>query len=423
MIPATDQRSVDRPVEGPRTSTVAFIAHGLGRPDGGSRAGVDILASLLTSGNRVLVVSQDRVALPTEVAGRSIAAPTWLEPPRATPAPAGLTRDAPLQLARWLRDGVTDVGRRAVLRQRLATTPPHLTIVNGFPKPAAPATALYDRARRRAMVVHSSPEAIRFFERATPGMHASFVASKLRQADGLVFVADAVRDAWVARADLDPERTVTIHNCVDDARVATAEASDPADVRRAIGVPPEAFAIVCVGTVDRRKGQSILIDAVRNLSSHDRPVHLLLVGLADSDEAHRLRALVSASGLDGSVRFLGVRSDAVEIVRAADLLVLPSYAEALSLSVLEAMAVGTPAIATEVGGTAELIDDGVSGITVPPGDADALEQAIATLHRDPDLSERLAIEGRTRFQRDFARSLHAERYRTWLARQLQLASD
>ena len=126
---------------------------------------------------------------------------------------------------------------------------------------------------------------------------------------------------------------------------------------------------------------------------------LLLVGTGDQEPA--LRAQVARLGLDERVLFLGVRHDIPVILRAADLAVLPSHTEALPTTLIEAAACGVPAVASDVGGVRETVDDGRTGLVVPPRDTGALAAAVGDLLLDHD--RRLAM-GRS------ARVLAEERF-------------
>jgi len=103
-------------------------------------------------------------------------------------------------------------------------------------------------------------------------------------------------------------------------------------------------------------------------------------------------------GIDKSVLFLGFREDVKEILPLLDIFVLPSLWEGLPVSIMEAMAMGRPVIATDVGGCAELVLDGVTGLLVSPKDADALSKAIVSLLQDKERAGKMGLEGQERIK-------------------------
>jgi glycosyltransferase involved in cell wall biosynthesis len=118
----------------------------------------------------------------------------------------------------------------------------------------------------------------------------------------------------------------------------------------------------------------------------------------------RLSGMASQLGLSDRVRFLGHRDDVRDLMACCDLFVLPSFYEGLPLVALEAMAAGKAVIASAVGGTDEAVQDGVTGLLVPAGDADALASAILSLLEQPDRALRMGVAGRTLVERQFSDS-------------------
>jgi D-inositol-3-phosphate glycosyltransferase len=171
-----------------------------------------------------------------------------------------------------------------------------------------------------------------------------------------------------------------------------------ARARAALGLP-EGPLLLYVGRIAPIKGLQTLLDAVARLARHTDNVRLLVVG-GDADEpadGHEttLRRRIDALGLGGAVRFVGPQPQEAlrDFYVAADVLVLPSYYESFGMVALEAMACGTPVIASRVGGLTTTVRDRVTGFLVPEGDVAALADRIADLLGDPDLRWRTGREG------------------------------
>lgn len=164
---------------------------------------------------------------------------------------------------------------------------------------------------------------------------------------------------------------------------------------------PEPFTVLCVGRLIAGKGQRDLVSAVHALRAKGLNVVLRLVG-AGPDRA-ALEALIARLGLGDVVTLEGgVNQDRIRAYyESADLFTLPSYAEGLPVVLMEAMAMGIACVSTRINGIPELIDDGVSGLLVTPGDVKALEAAIERLAIDPALRRRLAEAGRARVLKDY----------------------
>jgi glycosyltransferase involved in cell wall biosynthesis len=177
----------------------------------------------------------------------------------------------------------------------------------------------------------------------------------------------------------------------------------PADgaARDALGVPPETPAVAEVARLAEVKGQRVLIEALARIPE----ARAVLIG-EDLEHGGAYRAELerhaARAGVTGRVLFAGYRPDAAELAGAADVVVLPSSIEGLPVVLPEAMARARPVVATPVGGTAELVTDGETGLLVPPGDPDALADAIRGLLADPELRRRMGEAGRRRVAERFS---------------------
>jgi len=165
---------------------------------------------------------------------------------------------------------------------------------------------------------------------------------------------------------------------------------------------------VSVARLSPQKDPFSLISAFAGAASHTPALHLLLVG--EGPLRSDLEAWVREMGLGERVRFLGMRTDVPAILTAADVFVLSSLWEGNPLSVMEAMAAGKPVIASAVGGVPELVEDGVSGILVPPHKPEVLGRAMMRLARDPALRQRMGEAAQKRALEHFGVDRMAREY-------------
>jgi len=167
-------------------------------------------------------------------------------------------------------------------------------------------------------------------------------------------------------------------------------------LRATLGVGVEQRIVLTIGRLVQQKGHRYLLQAAA------RVPNAVFVLLGDGPEQSALEAQASALGVRNRVVFLGYRQDVPDLLACADLLVLPSLFEGLPLSVLEAMAAGKPVIATDVGGTSEVIEPEQTGLLVPPANPGALAGAIRRVLFDRRLAERLALTGKARVRDEFS---------------------
>jgi glycosyltransferase involved in cell wall biosynthesis len=165
-------------------------------------------------------------------------------------------------------------------------------------------------------------------------------------------------------------------------------------IRRSLGADANALLIAIVGQLTPRKGQLELVRAFAEVSGDFSEARLLIIGDAIFNSDREYRELIHSEtqefGLSDRIHFLGARDDVPELLQAFDLSVVNSHAEPFGLTVVEAMASGTPVLATAVDGIQEIVEHGQTGWFVPPGDHDELVAALGTLLSDSTLRSRLA---------------------------------
>lgn len=209
----------------------------------------------------------------------------------------------------------------------------------------------------------------------------------------ILAVSESVRRTVLASLGLPPEQVVTAPNWVDLERAGATR--DRTAARRALGVTRR-VAIALVGQLTPLKGQEELLEAAAVVASRRSDVELLVVG-EDSEPGApfrtKLERRAAELGVAEFVRFLGYRDDLPEVFAAVDAVAIPSWNEAFSLVAVEALAAGRPAIASDVGGLAEIVEHERTGLLVPPRDSAALASAFLRVAEDPALAARLGHAG------------------------------
>ena len=228
-------------------------------------------------------------------------------------------------------------------------------------------------------------------------------------ATGSVCVSEGVRRFSRDVGRLDPDRLVVIPNGIDPMPFDRAEAAD----RPTLGVPLDAFLTLYVGRLDPQKGLNVLLEAAAKVAEARPDWHLALAG--DGPEREALRFQNEANpALKKRTHWLGRRDDVPALLKAADLLVLPSLWEGMPNVVLEAMAARRAVVATKVEGSEDLVEPGRTGWLVPPGDPEALAVSLLEAAESP---ERLRLYGeaaRDRVEANFTPGRVVEAYeRLW----------
>lgn len=226
-------------------------------------------------------------------------------------------------------------------------------------------------SRKSELMVAASQKAIRSFER-------------------VVAVSEGTRRR-VLNCGVPADRITVIHNAIvtDDYEPA---AQAPGYLRQRFNLPSGAVIVGSVGRLSPEKGQYDLLEAARRLAPA-RP-HVYFVFTGDGPDEAGLKARAAEYGLADRVLFTGQMKDARPVFRDLDLLALTSHTEGFPNVVLEALCMETPVLATDVGGTSEIVQDEVTGVLIPARQPDRIEAGLRRLLDDPAGAARLMQAGR-----------------------------
>ena len=196
-----------------------------------------------------------------------------------------------------------------------------------------------------------------------------------------------------------------------------------ADLRTGLGLPPSSFVVGYLARYRKLKAHDVLIRAFAQVLAVRPDSHLVCSGLADDGVLEELRSLVAELGVANRIHLLDSRDDVSALYYGFDLYAHASRSEGFSNSILEAMAHSLPVVATRVGGTAEAVDDGVTGALVQPDDVDGLADAIIRAAENPGLRAAWGQAGRSvvaaRFTMASMIAGYAEVYRSLATRPVE----
>jgi glycosyltransferase involved in cell wall biosynthesis len=210
----------------------------------------------------------------------------------------------------------------------------------------------------------------------------SIAARSLARAGAVVFESETTRALYEARA---PGRTALVRYGVDTASLdAFAASTSKAAARKGLGIETTGRVVLVMGTIEPRKGQTLIAQAFGEIAGRFTDVRLVFVGDLHTPYSAALSAFVDRSGLTDRISIMPVTADALNWYRACDVLVCGSDIESLPRSVLDAMCLGMPVVATNVFGLAELLEDGATGVLYEPCDLGAARDALDRALSMPD---------------------------------------
>jgi glycosyltransferase involved in cell wall biosynthesis len=223
-----------------------------------------------------------------------------------------------------------------------------------------------------------------------------------RGADQVIAVSQAVRNDLVRRRGMrvPPAKIAVIPHSVWEADLHYS-AEHLAQAKQRLAIPDGTVLCVTIGNLFPIKGHHYLLQGVRRLLGVAPPVTCVVIG--EGPQRPMLEREAARLGLNGHVIFAGALEGPVRnaMVHLSRVVVLPSLSEGLPVTILEAMALAKPIVATDVGGNREAVEDGVTGLLVPPRDPEALAAAVRRVVADEALATRMGQAGRRRFDEYF----------------------
>jgi glycosyltransferase involved in cell wall biosynthesis len=216
-----------------------------------------------------------------------------------------------------------------------------------------------------------------------------------RAVDGVVAISAGVADS-LAAAGVDRQRVTVVHSGVDCEHFRPPTSQERADARDALGISEDEIVISAVGALEQRKGHRYLIEAIGTLAATMKSAKVRCF-IAGQGSIHKvLQGEIAVIRSLERIKLLGRVDDPRAILWASDVFAMPSLKEGLGVAALEAMASGLPVIASDVGGLREVVEDGRSGMVVPPANAGAIASAFGRLADSADLRSQMGAAARAR---------------------------
>ncbi|HZT43921.1 MAG TPA: glycosyltransferase [Chthonomonadaceae bacterium] len=219
----------------------------------------------------------------------------------------------------------------------------------------------------------------------------------------IITVSDFVRNGLLEHG-IRESQIQTIYNgtefCLPGRAVGEDAEAEALPVHAELSLPPDAELVGLFARVDEFKGHPILVRAVRQVVAARPRAYFLCVGAVEPKMQRMLWETAAADGVAERLRFTGVRNDVQRLMSAVDVVTLPSRYEACSMSIIEAMALGKPVVATRAGGNPELVQDAATGLLIERT-PEALAEALICVLSDPERRRRMGEAGRRRAEACF----------------------
>jgi glycosyltransferase involved in cell wall biosynthesis len=380
---------------------LSYVAQSLSGQSGSAQSALDVLIALLASQYRIVVYTRASCPIPSISGSDTFYEPIWCLSIKSAPFPRRLSSNLPEQLTAWFSK------IREIARRRHFNALSRLVLVNSLANHDY-FSAIKPRFRgKKVLVVRESPFHYNGPWRLKP---FDWAINAMKDYDKYIFVSSRCRDSWIELMQISKEDTYYIPNCSREDLIDEIKERDPKITREQLGLPEDKFVLACVGSIQYRKGQDLLVNVCDELFTLIPNLFICLIGPAVGEWGETLCAHIRSTYPETRFKCFGGQLNALEYIHASDLLVLPSRAEAMPRVILEAMTLKRPVLASDVDGIPELIEDNVTGLLFNHDHPERLLNGIVQIAKDRHKGMELSAKACDKYWSRFSRSHQIERF-------------
>ena len=380
---------------------LALIAKNIGNGNGASLSALDVLVSLGQSESDIKLIHTYKNNLPTELDGKKIRFSQSFISPRKINSLQGFT-------FKVLINKIVE----PMLLNRLSKINPDMALINSLGSHSLWIPIKEKFNWPSTLIIRESPNLYNDID---------VILHRFKYYDYFIFVSDIVRNKWLEYNVIEKEKSYYIPNCVWEEKIANISKLSKAEVKKKLFGENDNFLSICTGEIKDRKGQDLIIKNLKEICNLIQNFKLILLGRGNQVFINKLNKILLNLGLKEKVKFIQHQPNAIEYIYAADVLLQPSRSEALPRTILEAMALKTPIIASDVDGIPELVEDGMSAILFPLSDLDKMIQGAQKIYSDNKYRQKLTENASQRYWKYFSREHHIQKYANFL-KQIQISN-
>jgi len=371
---------------------LTLIAKNIGQGNGASLSALDVLISLGQIDPHMALIYLYKNNIPKELDGKKVLYSQSFISPRSID---GTSR---LNLKKMSNFIV-----KPFLINNLKNLSPRMSLVNSMGSHSLwkPIKEKYNWPG--TLIIRESPD---LYKRSS----LEDVINRFKFYNYFIFVSDLVRKKWLEFNEIDATRSFYIPNCVWEERVEKISQNSKSNAKKKLFENDNQFIAICTGEVKYRKGQDLIIENLKLICEVIPNFKLIILGRQNQAFVVELKSSLKKLDLEKKVEFVSHQPNAMEYIYAADVLLQPSRSEALPRTILEAMALKTPIIASDVDGIPELVEDNTSAILFSLSNIDKMIEGIHSVYSNDSFRVQITENAHKRYWDYFSRENHIKKY-------------
>lgn len=393
---------------------ILYISDSLGNLGGAAKSGREVLENMVSKDHDITVVSFDKKKSILKIANGDLSrVHRWIAAPREVEFPKRFNSRFTRDILKWMVWKLRNIFR-GDLKTKLSRLNPEIVFVNSIGSHELFEECGYNKQCRSIMIFRGSPSHFTIPDNAPFTLEEAIEI--LDSYNEIVFVSSIVRDKWLSIGRLANKKAYYIPNSCDEKEVSIIRKMSKRNARHMLRMPEGKQIVVCIATLQYHKGQDIIVENIHKIIENLPDIKMYLIGKPIYPWGTMLVRKIKTMGIDKFLTVLGHKEDVLNYIYAADLLVFPTKVEAMPRVIIEAMALGTPIVATDVDGIPELIEHFKSGLLFSPEESDIFLKYFYRLISDSDERESFGKRGKEIYWSKFSRDLQTARYEQLLTR-------
>ena len=371
---------------------LTLIAKNIGQGNGASLSALDVLISLGQIDPHMALIYLYKNNIPKELDGKKILYSQSFISPRS------IDETSRLNLKKMSNFIV-----KPFLINNLKNLSPRMSLVNSMGSHSLwkPIKEKYNWSG--TLIVRESPDLYK-------SSSIESILNRFNYYDYFIFVSDLVRKKWLKFSEIDAAKSFCIPNCVWEERVKKISQNSKSNTKKKLFENDNQFIAICTGEVKYRKGQDLIIENLKLICDLIPNFKLIILGRQNQAFVVELKSSLKKLDLEKKVEFVSHQPNAMEYIYAADALLQPSRSEALPRTILEAMALKTPIIASDVDGIPELVEDNASAILFSLSNIDKMIEGIHSVYSNDSFRTQITENAHQRYWDYFSRENHIKKY-------------
>jgi len=248
--------------------------------------------------------------------------------------------------------------------------------------------------------------------RESPNLYKNLntVLDRFKYYDYFIFVSDITKKKWLELNIIDKNKCYYIPNCIHEEKINLISKFSKLSIKNKLFGTNKNFICICVGEIKYRKGQDLIINKLLEICTFVPNFKLVLIGRANKNFIKKINNILIKLNLQNRVKIIGHCENAIDFIYASDVLLQPSRSEALPRTIIEAMALKTPIIASDVDGIPELVKDNESAILFNLLDINKMVSGIRRLYQDESYRDILIKNAFNKYKKFYLRKNHIHNY-------------